>query len=645
MSGILENLLDPFFDIQGTDTVDQAKTLADENTGIGDSTQTGTGDSVTAPDGNDLQTLTDAGATFTTADVGRFIVITGMANADNNGTFLVAEYVDGTNIKIYNTNASAGAETSAFSWDIREPYYIGDDINFTRTDRKLIKGTTNYYDDVPTYERPSAIGTDVPANLTNLAGVTLDAKTTVRNVKQDGILFRPSITDSDATLAVSDETFTTIGMHFIAGDLDSFITISGSTDADGTYRIKTVTDGQTLELDGLASLTAEGNITWVLEGDLKGILSARSYADAVDRRGIPIADSGAYDETKYEATFTEVIEPVSGGRPSTEAELPIFARSFGDEKDPNQTATDEGTRFFVQLLTGANDGTATDSSLEIISGRTGSAASLTGGSGAVTGLTGMTDQDIGRWLTVWNLVADEAGHYQIVSVESATAATVTGISFTADASGAVKWQVSRHPGTFDFYNGDRYRSDELSETAFRTTLIGGIQADAELVEDIHEIREFIGAADGDTTPTLTNTGANYIWSDLPDPTDTSVEECLNEINDQVGGRNWTGTILTPGDNITDAIQDLADAISASSITRTIERLAADLPKNTAHTTPITYTLDATDNGRNMFMFVRGVLWDPGPIYGGNRYDETSTNQITPYEKISAGDHINYMVLQ
>lgn len=649
---VRQGTVDPQLDVQGRVSIDNTRdTNVDEaaERGLQDGSQAtgnGTTDNISAPDGSNVQTATVAGASFTASMVGKFVTVASATNGANNGTFLVTAQ-GGTTISYVNAAGVVEASTSA-TFDVFDAYTISDNIDFIAGDRKAIKGTAEHYTDVPTYQRPSAIGTDVPANLTNLAGKTADALTTVQNVKQAAVALRPAITDGDGILAISDETFTTTNYHFVAGDLNSFITISGSTDADGTYRIKTVTNGKTLELDGLASATAEGTITWVLEGDLKGVLSSRSYADAVDRRGVPIADSGAYDETAYNDTFVEVIEPTSGGRPVEEDGDAIFARSFGDEKDPNNTGTNEGTRFFVQLLTGDNDGSATDSVLEAISGRSGSAASLAGSNQNVSGLTGMTEQDIGRWLSIWNLAADEAGHYQITAIVSATEVTVNaGGNFTADASGAIEWQVSRHPGTFDFYNGDRYRNDELDEAWARTTLVGGIQADASLSQDIAEIREFIGAADGDTTPTLTNTGADYVFSDLPNASDTTVEEVLNTLNAQIGDRNYAETILTDGQTITASLLALEAAVTASSITRVIERLSVAVAKNTAHTLPgaNSYTLDGTDNGANMFVVWRKLWRDPGPnTVQSNDYDETSTTSITPYEQIKAGDSINYMIL-
>ena len=638
-AGLLSQLLD----IQGSINVDNAKVLADENLEKGSQASTGTGDSFAFAAG--LVTLTDAGATWTAADIGRFITIAGSTTPANDGTFLIEDVPTGTTLEY--TNASGATEAYTGAWEINEPYSLEDDLNFERTDRKLIKGTAQHYSDVPSMVRPSAIGVSVPRNLTNIRSV--DEYARVRDVQQVGITLRPAILEAaTGALLVSDETFTVTDMHFVAGDLDSFITISNSTDADGTYRIKAVTNGQTLELDGLASLTAEA-CDWKLEGDLKGILTSRGFADAVDRTGIPIADAGAEDVADYEATFVDVIDPLERLGLVEEDGDRIFARSFGDEKDPNNTVTNEATRFFAQLLTGANTAGAVASELEGIAGRTGAAASVTNASNNITGLTGMSEADEGRYITLYNTSVDgNQRHAKITAYVSATEVTVDGAAFATDANdGSLKWLVSRHPGSLDFYSGDRYRLDQLSETAGRTTLIGGIVSDASLTQDIAEIREFIGAGDGDTTPTLTNTGADFVWSDLPNSGDTSLEECVNELNEQIGDRQYSAGVLTDGETITASLEALQSAISGSSVTRVIERLAAAVPKQTSHLLPggNTYTLDGTNNGLNMWVFWRGLLKDPGSVANNDHYGETDTTHITPFSLVRSGDHVNYFILQ
>ena len=143
---------------------------------------------------------------------------------------------------------------------------------------------------------------------------------------------------------------------------------------------------------------------------------------------------------------------------------------------------------------------------------------------------------------------------------------------------------------------------------------------------------------------LTNTAAYYPFYNLPNATPTVVD-ALNTLNNQIGNRTYTGSVLTSGQTITASLQALSNAITASHLTRTIERLSANIPANTAHTLPgaITYTLDGTNNGQNLFVYTRGVLRDPGPVSGGNDYAETSTSSITFYSVNNKNDHINYFI--
>jgi hypothetical protein len=125
-----------------------------------------------------------------------------------------------------------------------------------------------------------------------------------------------------------------------------------------------------------------------------------------------------------------------------------------------------------------------------------------------------------------------------------------------------------------------------------------------------------------------------------------VEELLNALNASIGSRDYSGTVLNDGETITTSLQALADAIGATSVVRTIERLAAQANKHTAHSLPgaLTYTIDGAFNGRNMWVYWRGVLRDPGSVANGDDYAETSTTSITPFSDIKAKDHINYFIL-
>jgi hypothetical protein len=213
------------------------------------------------------------------------------------------------------------------------------------------------------------------------------------------------------------------------------------------------------------------------------------------------------------------------------------------------------------------------------------------------------------------------------------------------SSAAYTWEKLL-PTSIDIYYPYRSRFDLMGENELRTTLVNGIIGDAGLAQDISDIRSLLGVADGDDfLEGLTNTTNFYVFSTL-DSTPT-VTEALNAINTQIGIRDYTGSILTDGQTITASLQALANAIAGASILRVIERLSADNNAGVARTLPggNTYTLDGTNNGANLFIYVRGLLWDPGPIVDGNNYAETSTTSFTPYTKIKSGDHINYFILQ
>ncbi len=211
-------------------------------------------------------------------------------------------------------------------------------------------------------------------------------------------------------------------------------------------------------------------------------------------------------------------------------------------------------------------------------------------------------------------------------------------------STAYTWEAGQ-PTTIDLYYGYRDRLDNLAETALRTVLTNGIVGDADLASDISDVRSTMGTADNTMNlgTYLTNTTSNYVFSTVgASPT---VVSALNALNGGVGARNYTGTILTSGQSISASLQALANAASAAGIVRTIERVSSDINAGAAHTIPggQLYVLDSANNGLNMWVFVRGLLQDPGPIAAGNNYEETSTTSVTFYTKVRANDHISYMI--
>lgn len=202
------------------------------------------------------------------------------------------------------------------------------------------------------------------------------------------------------------------------------------------------------------------------------------------------------------------------------------------------------------------------------------------------------------------------------------------------------------PLTASFFYGFRQRIDQLDDAALRRVLVNGVIGDADMVQDIIDIRSVVGVGDNVTNLSglLTNTGNFFPFVNLPDAT-PSVVEALNTLNAQIGNRDYTGVLLTDGQTITASLQALANAIAASSCRRIIERLAVDASANVAHTLPggATYVPGALSGSGFMFVFVRGLLWDPGSVVNFDNYAESSTTEITPFSKIKAGDHVNYFI--
>lgn len=178
MATTLDNLLDQALDVRGSVTQTQTLTFADEPAGLGAaiSGQTGAAASMAAAAGGEIVVTGLTG--MTTESVGRFLTFTGAAAGANNDTFLIVSFTSASSVTITDNGTAPGndANNGALSWTERAPYSLEDDVNFRRTHEQSIKGTTNWYDALPTYQRPTAVGTNVNANLTNIAGKTTDAQ-------------------------------------------------------------------------------------------------------------------------------------------------------------------------------------------------------------------------------------------------------------------------------------------------------------------------------------------------------------------------------------------------------------------------------------------------------------------------------------
>lgn len=604
------NRISQSLDIAGSATKTATKTLADENSSLGVQIGTGTGDTIggTVPD----MTLTDSGASFAVADVGRWITIAGATTPANNGTFLISAYTSGTEITYYNASGVAEPFTSG-TWTTREGYSLEDDLNFVRTDRKNIKGTTNYYDAIPTYERPTAIGTNVDANLTNIAGKTLDAKTLVVN----RVIRAQSVAETNTLITLSD----TGNMQWADTTDRTGIPVNDGADAGAnlaTYA-EIIDPSQQLGIEVIGK--AVGDITFI------------PGADMVDGETF-VLDDGTNAAVTFEfdsngsVTQTTTLRAIVFVGTETDAQMMALGVA----------AINAAPVLNIEASAGAG---AVCNLINTVPGTSGNVAITDTVTDVDFTHNGMADGSIyGGWRIYGRMQGGSATEPN--SVECAFRAVAPGADLSTSV--AYTWEKTQVT-SIDVYYPYRKRMDLMDDTDLRTTLVNGIVADAGIYEDIVDMRAALGIADGDDSFSglLTNTGNYYVFSTLGgNPTAVQI---FNALNAQIGNRNYTGSVLTDGQTITASLQALADAIGAATFVRTIERLSGSILPGVAHTLPgsQTYTVDATYNGQYLTLYWRGILRDPGPAWSGNDYAETSTTQFTTYKLINIGDHINYYI--
>ena len=200
------NAIDQALDIAGSLSQSDGMTLAEEPGALGapvSPANTGTTSVTLGAPASGIQAVSGMTAgLFTANSVGNFLTLSGSGlSAGNVGTFLITAYTSGTAVSVLNPLGVAEGPIATVTWTERFPYSLLDDLNYARTDRRLIKGTTNFYDAVPTYIRPSATGTSVPKNLTNL--LSLDSKA----ILEPRAFLALAITNGTASKLVASGTF------------------------------------------------------------------------------------------------------------------------------------------------------------------------------------------------------------------------------------------------------------------------------------------------------------------------------------------------------------------------------------------------------------------------------------------------------
>jgi hypothetical protein len=611
MSGVKLSALDQALDIAGSLLFSDTMLIADEPVGKGKILSSGTGASQTG--------TAVTGLTGMTADmIGNFIQL-------ETDLLLIDGYVSATEVSV-----ATSASHSNVDWSVRRPYCLEDDLNYGRTHTQQIKGTTNWHSAMPTFQRPSAIGTNVVASLTNIAGKT--------------------------------------------------------TDSMGLITVRKYANAAPVVGDGYITISSVGNL---------------KHADAVDKRGIPCADVAPYiTATPTEETYVLITDVGTDNQIQTaDGYVVIGMTQAGGETSPDAVQV----KFF-KLAHGADLSTAT-----AINWGAAFPATVDFGYGCferldqmpeaafrrvlTLGITSDADlrNDIDKLQTVVG-VADEAtdlsavltntgNYYPFKNLPDATPSVVEALNtlnaevgdrdYTIGATGPVitdgqtvtgsiqalvdyvdlSGHITNHAGTGFALAG--VTEDIISSFNALDVAIGDRQYSGVILTDGYTVTQSLQQLSDvvDVTGELTNIGNYFPFSDLADPANSTLLEAVNVLNAQVGNRDFSGTILTDGYTVTQSLQQLADAISNSAVTRIVERVATEIKAGTAHTLPAsgTYTVGTGGdqyNGKYLYVYVRGLLKDPGTLSGSHAgdYAETSTTEVTFYQTVKVGDRINYFLI-
>lgn len=206
----------------------------------------------------------------------------------------------------------------------------------------------------------------------------------------------------------------------------------------------------------------------------------------------------------------------------------------------------------------------------------------------------------------------------------------------------------------------RKRRTDILEHEEYAQFIGSTLGDAETAQDIAQIRNALGLADGDMAGdfTLTNTDPYFPFNGLTLATAT-LEDIVNILNQEIGDRQYTdNNVIDDGETITESLDKLDMAIGSGAKTKIIERVSGTINKNSEHLVPFasgsngaitTYKIDDSNFGRYMDIFVNGQKLIPhiSDVSRGHYMEVdngagTGTKIIFKFT-ISANETIEYLV--
>jgi hypothetical protein len=203
------------------------------------------------------------------------------------------------------------------------------------------------------------------------------------------------------------------------------------------------------------------------------------------------------------------------------------------------------------------------------------------------------------------------------------------------SASAFTWTAAE-PTVIDVVYAQRFTVFDLPEDIGRKRFRVGLEADAELVNDLTRIKGFAGSDEDDLRPTWTNTAGFFPLDADPD----NLESGINDINDAIGDRQYSANanlVIDDGETVTASLEKLAGSLADTNVEKITEIITSTIAKETAHTLPgsKTYVPDTGGNGQHMDIILNQGFLTADKLTQTADYDETSATTVTFHGNINA----------
>lgn len=590
-----------------------------------------------------------------------------LSGGDNSGIYLITA-VNGSEITV----SASGLINETCDAEVFAPYSLESDLNYARSDRAAIKGV-GFADGIPTYTT-AYNDEQLSANLNNLAGKGTDAKGFLFPRKALGV----AVSSGDQSISFN------IGFSGVLADSSmkgaSWKGVpcwnSGPYANDWTSTFAILIDPVTGNTVSPLLPDGQPDDAKVVIGRTRSPNTGNSEASQ-----LPSGEVSAYLDLftidRDKEIKAENVTPYTweAGLPTS---IEVNYAYFTSLKDADSNA-------FRQVMA---TGLVSDADLRTDVDNLQLAVGVTDGYDWLNALNQSVDTLFGTLASptvtaALNHISDVFGSFNYVPV-NITQQTIAGA--IQDIDSAIGSRV-------DGYNTSLTSlSAQISELDLaigdRSSFTGpNVSVDSTVVAAINSLDGVIGDRAIETTPnivTATDPVVSQVYAidqalgartagNILDGTHTFAEEMLEldaaigamplvdgynfqayvrgtagtlvddivSLDSAIGSRDYSGTLLTDGQSVTESLQALADALSSSHVNRYIVQLANDFAAGTAYSLPAGFS-HGSDNGQSLWVFTRGMLRHPGAFDGVADYSEDAGgNTVTFYSPLRANDVLDF----